>query len=211
MAVAARVSIHCLRNIWIVGGGPSLRDFDFSILQGQCVIAVNDSIRAIPWATALASMDSTWIAARAHELDSYHGAKFIGIRQGTAGQSRHLPTGSLLVEFKTEPGFSDSWHCAHVQGTSGYFALQIAYLKRPSFIGLLGFDYRNPGQHHHAEYEWPSGQPADTWSQWAEAFNTTRGQIHAAGIEVINFGDSAITAFHRQPLSHVKATQMEGR
>jgi hypothetical protein len=78
----------------------------------------------------------------------------------------------------------------------------VAYLLRPKFIGLLGYDYSQPGKHWHREYEWPSGAPANTWQDWGAAFETTREQL--LDVDVINFSVySAVTAFPRMALSEV--------
>ena len=48
-------------SVWIVGGGPSLRGFDFSKLQGHDVIAVNKSIFSFTHVTAFVTMDYTFV------------------------------------------------------------------------------------------------------------------------------------------------------
>lgn len=115
------------------------------------------------------------------------------------------PPGSLLIEFVSEPGLSHDWHHIHAAGTSGYAALNIAFLLGARWIGLLGFDYTDPGRHWHREYEWPSGAPRDTWHTWAEAFDSTLQDLASEGVDVINFNpESAVTAFPRVSLDHVK-------
>jgi hypothetical protein len=187
------------KSIWIVSGGPSLRGFDFSILAGQYVLAVNDTFRALPLARGVVSIDAHWQYHRINALRMFSGTKWICRRQGFGGPA--VP-GAVLMEFASEPGLSETWQRVHAVGTSGYAALNIAYLMRPDFIGLLGFDYTRPGKHWHREYEWPSGAPSNMWQDWGAAFDSTRE--HLLNVEVVNFSEgSAVTAFPRMSLGAV--------
>ncbi len=187
-------------RIWIVAGGPSLAAFDLSILHSQYILCVNDAFRRLHWASGVVSIDSTWQSQRAVELRHFAGEKWICRRRGASGPTA---PGSLLLPFVSEPRLSETWRQIHAAGTSGYAALNIAYLHRPHFIGLLGYDYRQPGNHWFDNYAWPSGAPRDTWQQWAEVYDTTKVQL--AKTEVINFNpESAITAFRKAPLCDVK-------
>lgn len=182
------------RRVWIVGGGPSLKGFDFSVLRSSYVLAVNDACFALRWAAGVVSIDRTWISQRARELVFFAGRKFLGTREGL-----EHPAASWLM--KSEPGLSEQWGVMHAVGTSGYAALNIAYLIGARFVGLLGFDYAQPGKHWFPNYAWPSGSAAlfDP-----HGFDSTLPQFHRRGVRVLNFSpDSAVTAFERRPLEDV--------
>lgn len=180
-------------RVWIVGGGPSLRGFDFRCLRDEYVLVVNDAFRSLPLARGVVSIDAHWQAHRLRELSTFSGTRYICHREGA--QPSALP-GSILIPFVSEPDLSHSWRRIHAAGSSGYAALNVAVLLGARWIGLLGFDYTNPGRHWHREYNWPSGQPADTWRQWGQAFSTCQSTLDSLGVQVINFNpESAITAF----------------
>jgi hypothetical protein len=160
------------------------------MLAGQHIIAVNDSYKCVPFADAVISIDGTWIASRSADLRSFAGRKYIAARVGVP-----IPAFAERLTLRTEPGLSEVWPIVHGT-TSGRAALNLAALLGYRRIKLLGFDYRNPGQHHHAVYEWPSGAPENVWQQWAEEYGTCVPQLRKLGVEVLNCGnDSAINAF----------------
>lgn len=183
--------------MWIAGGGPSLRGFSFTALQSQFVLAVNDAFFSLPWAAGVVSIDRHWINERARVLQHRAGMRFLGTREGL-----EHPAASWMM--RSEPGLSERWGVMHAVGTSGYAALNIAFLLGAKFIGLLGFDYTQPGKHWFANYDWPSGAHAQ-FDQWATGFDTTLWQLEMQGVRVVNFSpDSAVTAFERAPLIRVK-------
>jgi len=46
--------------VCIIGGGPSLKSFDVSVLEGQHCIVVNNSYKLAPWADILHFADASW-------------------------------------------------------------------------------------------------------------------------------------------------------
>lgn len=182
------------RRVWIVGGGPSLKGFDFSILRSQFVLTVNDACFALPWAAGVVSIDRTWIRERARQASLWAGWKFLGTREGL-----EHPAASWLM--RSEPGLSTQWGVMHAVGTSGYAALNVAVLLGARFVGLLGFDYTQPGRHWFPNYAWPSG----TASLFDPAgFDSTLPQLSRRGVRVVNFSPaSAIAAFEKRPLEDI--------
>jgi hypothetical protein len=184
------------RRIWIVGGGPSLKGFDFSILRSQFILTVNDACFALPWAAGVVSIDRTWICERARQAGLFAGQKFLGTREGM-----EHPAARWM--FRSEPGLSEHWGVMHAVGTSGYAALNVAILLGARFVGLLGFDYTQPGRHWFPNYPWPSGAYAQ-FDQWAAGFDSTIPHLRQRRAAVVNFSpDSAITAFERRPLEDI--------
>lgn len=194
---AAPVAAAGPRSIFIVGGGPSAREFDFSALAGECVLAVNSAIFNIPQAAGVVSIDRNWITDNIASLVSYRGEWFLLARVGDVLPYAHGR--QRCAHFTAEPNLSESWTAVHTMGCSGYAALNIAYLMRPKYIGLIGFDYDGSGKHWF-DNETKRKNKSETWDQWAASFDSTVPQLQAAGIEVINYSDhSKITAFPRHP------------
>ena len=49
------------RRCFIVGGGPSLKGFDFERLRGERVIAINKAFYDVPFADIVFAMDSPFL------------------------------------------------------------------------------------------------------------------------------------------------------
>src|SRR6185369_15005299 len=49
------------QTVFIVGGGPSLKSFDFDLLRGRHVLAINAAGYDVPWADLLYFQDYHWM------------------------------------------------------------------------------------------------------------------------------------------------------
>ena len=197
--VHASIPFQSRLKVWIIGGGPSLRGFDFYKLRNKTVIAVNESFLSIPWAHAVVSIDRLWIDQRIKALNKFAGIKYLAARKGV--DLPRIDGLSYRLTLRTEPGLSEQRPVVHGR-TSGYAALNLATLLGYRQINLLGFDHTAPGQHHHAAYAWPSGAPPDLWQQLADDYSTCVPQLAQLGVEVINYGTtSAINAFTKKELT----------
>jgi len=164
---------------YIVGGGPSLKEFDFQILLNQDVIAINQSIFKLPKAKYFITTDFTWLL-KSGVLNSLD----LGIRR----KFTHHPSEKYFVlalspDRKT---FIDEQHCIdkkfglkydltlfdkiihptkyggigktfedfHYGSDSGYSALQLAVVLGYTKIYLLGLDFTTSyGEtHYHEDY-----------------------------------------------------------
>jgi hypothetical protein len=112
--------------------------------------------------------------------------------------SPHRPiNGATVVTRRLTNKLSDKPDSIITCGTSGYGALNVAYLKRARRILLLGYDYDHTGTHHHPDYEWrKTPKRAGCWEFWARFYDSTRAQLDAAKVEVFNASPkSAIKTF----------------
>jgi len=91
----------------------------------------------------------------------------------------------------------------HVCGTSGYAALNVAFLKRATHIALLGFDMY--GGYWHRAYNHLGGPRISEMSDvWSAAFEPAARQLENAGVIVTNYSpDSRITAFPKATLEQL--------
>jgi hypothetical protein len=192
-------------EVFLVGGGPSLRGFDFKKLKGRTVCAINDAVLHVPWADCLFSADQQWIANREREILKFPGEKFLAGPM-PAEDSELFP---YYLKRERSAGLSEQPDTLNVRGCSGYAALNLAYLKGAKRIVLLGYDFRNPDAHWYSNYSWmsvtnPSSGRSKMYLGWAQYFNETVNQLKQAGVEVLNASiKSAVTAFPKVTLAEV--------
>jgi len=175
--------------LWIIGGGPSLKTFDLSLIHGR-VLSVNG--HALPVAAcqsggrcleSLFSLDHRWIRRNRDFIAGFEGEKFIALPLETWPDCGGIP-GVTYLQWGHRDGWSEDPGIVNTGGNGGYAALNLAYLKRAKQVNLVGFDMAGGG-------EYKSQYP-----YWAKAFNTVLPQAKAAGVEVVNWSrESAIVAF----------------
>lgn len=191
-------------EVYIVGGGPSLRGFNFDRLAGKTVLAVNDAVAHIPWASTLFSLDLRWIRERRSIIQSFLGEVYLGVPEDY-DFSNSIPNVTYLRRIRDLPGFSNKPYCVHMGGgNSGFGALNLAWLKKVRRIVLLGFDFS--GAHWHNGYSWDS--MSNRYVTWARLVDDTAKQFREAGIEVYNAissrsRKSLLTQFHEVSLSSI--------
>lgn len=157
------------QSCFVVGGGYSLSDFDFDLLQGQNVIAVNRSFEKCHFADFFITIDTrflTWLANGSlgwealQIFEQFKGEKFyvntahreppIEVTEITELQSLH-PNVTVGYPEGLEKGL-------YTLGNSGGAGLQLAVVLGANPIYLLGFDgeQRKDKTHHHKEYPIPT-------------------------------------------------------
>lgn len=166
---------------FIVGGGPSLQNFDYRILRNRHVIAVNQAIFQLPTAQHFITMDYTWLE-KSHVLSGgrltdtkgqvfhHHPAQkhfvlaFSEPRLGQIGPSTYmdhqyemtydLSMFNQVIRAIKYGGVGFSFDSFCVGSDSGYSAIQLAVILGYKVIYLLGFDFCISGQatHGHTDY-----------------------------------------------------------
>lgn len=186
--------------LFIIGGGPSLRGFDFRSLTGRGrILAVNESfvhLSTVLPIDAVFSLDQNWARHRHSEMSMFRGEKFLAVQEF---YWPYVDQDATMLHRLRRPGLSEDPSAIHACGTSGYGALNVAYLKRARTIYLLGFDMA--GGHWHAEPGWGGGVQLEPL---ASAFDAAAQQLADAGIEVLNCSPrSTITAFEKIALEEI--------
>ncbi len=196
-------------DAYIVGGGPSLRGFDFGRLCGRTVIAVNDAALHVPFATALFSLDATWIRNRRELITSFAGEKYLAVAEDFDFST--APPACYLLRSRHGKGLSDNPQVIHMGGgNSGFGALNLAYLRGAERIVLLGYDLCHSGTHWHAGYVWQATPNDHMYQKWAGNFSSTVRQLAMSGTAVWNAcSSSQITAFPHCDLSQVPFPLLE--
>ena len=200
--------------VWIVGGGPSLKGFDFNKLRGDVVIAVNRAYEiGIP--CSMVTMDTRFLRwAEGGEFGEEALEKwrnFRGPKIFTGLANTPLTEGNEQSFYCVErsPGHKGEVTTDRLRdgNNSGYMALQVAVALGAKNIGLLGFDQKGSGDglqaHYHSGY--PTKQKERVYDKQSRFFHDIAPDLRAWGVTVTNYcEDSALEAFDRVPLS--KAT-----
>lgn len=169
-------------SCFVVGGGPSLQGFNYRLLDGEHVIAVNQAIFHTPQAKYFVTMDYTWLHSSGvmvgDKLSPVKGKQF---HQHPAQKVFVLAFSEPRLQQLTEDTFLDLQYGMHynlsmfhrvVRGSgyggigthysnfrvgsdSGYSALQLAVILGYKRIYLLGFDFCTSGTqtHGHNDYQ----------------------------------------------------------
>ena len=189
---------------FIIGGGPSLKLFDWSKLRGELVIGVNLALQKCDPAI-LFSMDDRFLK---NLRDGKYGmetlARFNSYQAGYKvwlDVGRHAyPDDMLTIGCIGNHAWSNSLSAGiGTGGNSGFCAINIAVLLGASPIYLLGFDGKGNGQGRQAWWHkgHPDIQPERLYKKFnAELVNHAAPGARAAGAEIINLNtDSTHTCF----------------
>lgn len=164
---------------FIIGGGPSLRDFEFSRLRGRKCIAVNAAGNDVPWADVLFFKAPDWPGC----ISLIDGWKGFVVTVSDA----ELPDNVKRVEVKRP-------HMPRAR-TSGQYAVSLAVMMKASRVVLLGFDWNREGGNYHSRYG-RSGisyrdVPPHSWEGYRE-------RAMKAGCEVLNATPGSLIAEFRK-------------
>ena len=160
-------------SVFVVAGGPSLLGFDFSLLEGKDVIAVNKAVDFIKKPTYFITIDYTYLSKSDYSIKAYsdRGIKTVFVvssglskRNDVYVDTKHNITYSRLNEFNhivesncvvnSETGFSNNFDNFANGTNSGFCGVQLAISLGYKNIYLLGFDYNsdNGRTHFHNSY-----------------------------------------------------------
>lgn len=196
-----------LNECFIVGGGPSLLGFDFSLLSGKDVIVVNKAVEDYPQANYFITVDYTFLRKIQPDLLKTVSASkaFIAClhlpymveRDGRIIDTRYnliydLSDFDVVIKSRRADGFGFKFSDFRNGYNSGYCALQLALILGYKRIYLLGFDlivqYGQPRSftHYHNGY----GQNIKKFEKKLDLYYTCflegLTQLKDTGIEVIS-------------------------
>lgn len=185
--------------VYIVGGGTSLRGFDFDRVRDKgLLLGVNDGAYYAD-APVLFSLDASYARKRWHYIKS-HPEPYLALPE--AHEARHFEGAEGVQFYERRRGEGLSEDGRYIFGVnSGFGALNLAYHKGAKFIVLLGFDMKtddNGDIHFHQGYPWEADakRTARYYEKWARPFETVAKQLDRAGVEVWNASPiSRIEAF----------------
>jgi hypothetical protein len=179
-------------TVYIIGGGPSLKNFDFRQLTGSKTIAINKAILFQPWASVLYWTDVRFYSWYKNEIDNYKGLKF-ALNPG----SQYTKDIKILKKGKAYGLETDTQTLAH-GNNSGYAAINLAYHLGAKRIILLGFDMASNGGESHFHDGYPTRSAGDRMFQdkFLPGFKQLAAELTNAGVSVLNAAPySKLTVF----------------
>ena len=192
------------RRCFIIGGGPSLKTFDWGKLNGELVIGTNLAFQKCDPAI-LFSMDNRFLKNMRDKkygeetLERFANYKY-GYKVWLDSSQHAYPDDMLTIGCIGQHAWSDALADGIGSGgNSGFCAINIAVLLGASPIYLLGFDGKGNGQGRQAW--WHKGHPDIQPERVYQKFDTELVQYaapgaRAAGAQIINLNaDSSHTCF----------------
>lgn len=201
------------QRCFIIGGGQSLKEFDFSKLRNELVIGVNRAYEKID-CTIMFAMDHSfydWLTkGRLGQEAKDKFDNFKGFRVWLDSGGYDYPKGIFILKNSG----SQSLACRMKDGiggksNSGFGALSLAVCLGASPIYLLGFDMKGKGERQawwHKGY--PENQRGDVYSVFAKDFIRVADEIKKRGIKVINLNaESDLKCFEFGKFKDIKQTK----
>lgn len=150
------------RSVFLIGGGTSLRDFDFSLLDKEFTIAINHTIEHYPKAKCLLFGDKIFLHKTKFDFKSYDGMIFCNETCATSKPIQDLLPRDNIYLFETlrdDPVMNAKKGLYHPT-SSGILAISLALQMKAKKIYLLGYDYYKlngsmhfyPDMDHHMKY-----------------------------------------------------------
>jgi hypothetical protein len=179
------------KPVVLVGGGPSLKGVNLRKLRGRAhVVAVKGCMFDLPWADCGFILDLPRIRewqGRMHDLEM---PIYLVVPDELPYQTPDIPTGIWMRRDPNNNTFSSDPFRIATGGSSGFGAMNLAYLKRARRIILLGYDYTFSAKadmhHNECHYVNKRRQRKRYWQNWARNFEAARRYCDKSNIEVIN-------------------------
>ena len=170
------------RSVYLIGGGPSLKGFNFESLRGKgIIVAINDAILHVPFADVGFSIDTVWMQRRVEQLWAFKGEKVMAVPDNYGIGIR----GVTYLHRIQAAGVSSDMSSLYTGENSGCAALSMAIMRGASRIALLGYDMKATG-HFHKGYEWSFPWHFAHYSRWVKLFRPIDAHCKRHRIQVIN-------------------------
>lgn len=192
------------KEVCIVAGGESLKDFDFYRLFNKDTIVVNKSIFYVPNPTYFITMDYSFLyKIDLKWFDNIYTSKFFVVNfvkkygleldKGRICDKKHKIAYDNLHHFNTiiyskhEEGIGWSWNRFTNGKNSGFCALQLAVLLGYQHINLLGIDLNTTTEtHFHGGY----GEELDKFNvkliEYYDLFEKGLEKLKGSNVNVFN-------------------------
>lgn len=183
-------------TIYLIGGGPSLKGFDFERLRGKVCIAINKAFLHVPFAQV-----AYWTDTRVYHWYRKQIGDFVGLK--VTNKPRPIEQGIINLLDTGKTGLELNNNALRHGNNSGYAAINLAYHLGAKKIVLLGFDMGLDGRktHWHEGYNIPTPRSNLYESSMLPNFETLVEPLKKQGISIINANPkSAINCFKKMPL-----------
>ena len=168
-------------TIYLIGGGPSLSDFNFNLLKDKNTIAINKAFLHVPNADVCYWNDSRFYTWFKKHLDPFKGLKIT---------NKFKPEREDIIRLKStgKTGLELEPTGLRHGNNSGYAAINLAYHLGANRIILLGYDMGTIGHqtHYHNGYNSPRPDDAFYKRQMMPQFETLVEPLKEQGVEILN-------------------------
>lgn len=186
-------------QVFLIGGGPSLKEMDWAPLFLKRNIGLNDAYLLGEWVDMCFWTDSPWLEAHRKCLKMFKGYKI------TAQSTRPMGLPGVLWVDRRPKGLFPSHRIAWNWST-GAAAINLALLLGAVQIVLLGYDMKKGPK---GEKNWHPNNVSSgetPFNRFREGFQCVVEKLHQMfpGVEVLNAGpDSALECFCKVQLKDV--------
>lgn len=184
---------------YVIAGGPSLTGFDFSVLQGRNVIAINSSAMSVPFAPFMFFGDDRWGYEHKEAVRTFAG-EVVTVSSGCG-----VAKVRVMKKIVPPPGIMQRPDALVMRWTSLTAALNLAYHLGAGRIVLLGADMRaapDGRTHHHKPHRWP--QVIGCWNTQMLDVKQSAEDLALLGVEVVNTSlESLITWWPKRPIGEM--------
>jgi len=135
------------QTVYLLGGGPSLLDFDWNKLKGKNVIAINKAFLSYPDADILYWTDTRFWKWFKADIDKFKGIK-------VTNKAKIIQNDILILRDSGRIGLDTNPSSLKHGNNSGYAAINLAFHTGANRIMLLGYDMSmlNGKSHFHDGY-----------------------------------------------------------
>ena len=169
-------------TVYLIGGGPSLKGFEWNRLKGKKTIAINKAIEFWPQADAMYWTDGriySWLKEKIH---NFKGLKFTVRAMPYEDKTIHILRKGQKFGLETA---RDT--LAH-GNNSGYAAINLAIHLGAKRIVLLGYDMGNNGKNSHFHDGYPVNATGENIykDQFLPGFNVIKELLKGKDIQIFN-------------------------
>ncbi len=185
-------------TVCIMASGPSMSQDQADAVRswsgkGRHTIAINTTFQLAPWADVLYACDDRWWSVHYDEVKE----KFYGQLWSQDEETRKRQ-GIRVIRSERKDGLSKTPGIIRQGMSSGYQAMNLAYLAGAKKLLLLGFDCK-PGadkrSHWHGDHPAPLNN-SNPFPSWIKKMETLAVDLAEANVEVVNLTPgSAIRCF----------------
>lgn len=182
------------KECYIVGGGTSIEGFDWSLLEGKFVIALNRALENLPKADIVFFIDKRFWNEYKLKIIAHKGKLIKASRPGSRidhDMVEEYTLHELLGLYKGSKGINYGWN-------TGYAAINLAAVHLGfNKIYLLGFDMKSIVVNNKKKTHFHDGYPAKwrhnerAYHFMLQRFDTIVEPLKEMGIEVININEGS--------------------
>lgn len=191
---------------YIVGGGTSLKNFDWKLLDDKFVIAINTAYTKLPNAQILYCTDPPWITAHLKDLEKFKGLIYQGAINCTL--PKKLPVVDKQWRLTRPEGLETTKDCLSHGSNSTMAATNMAAVHLGfKKIYLLGIDMQWGNKGNKNTSHWHSStnphqrvDPESVYARMLIGWKSIKQPLLKMGIDVINVNNPYDTALREFPI-----------